>query len=233
MKLPFWLIPAHWGLSGKTKELARIDYYVKEPRHAEELRARLIDDPVEMEKSLLRIQHKYKVVPADMYELRMFKLEHEFATPEELKKKELEIGWKYKTITEREYLEGVIEFMPDGKEKELKTLELLYKYHEITEDDYKKQIATLNEKVWWKLSIESTEDGTADIELDYNEYFVKFLKDTGHPGSDEGEIVDFYVKDLGRKLATGDLNDDDEDVKLLKANLIHGTTNEDGTVDYS
>lgn len=232
MKLPFWLIPAHWGLSGKTKELARIDYYVKEPRQAEELRARLIDDPVEMEKSLLRIQNKYKVIPADIYELSMFKLEHEFATPEELKKKELDIRWKYKNITEREYLEGVIEYMPEGKEKELKTIELLYKYHEITEDDYKKQIATLNEKVWWKLSIESTDDGTADIELDYNEYFVKYLQDTGHPGNDEGEIVDFYVKDLGRKLATGDLNEDD-DLKLLKANLIHGTTNEDGTVDYS
>ncbi len=232
MKLPFWIIPAHWGLSGKSKELAKIDYEIKDPRHAEELRAKLIDDPVEQNKSLLRIQHKYHAITDDRYEFQMWKYDNEFATPEEEKKKLLEINWKYKLISEKEYLEGKIEFMPDGKEKDLQTLEVLYKYHEITEDDYKKQISTLNGKVWWKLSIESVDDGSADIELDYNEYFVKYLQETGHPGNDEGEIVDFYVKDLGRKLATGDLNED-EDVKLITANIIHGTTNEDGTVDYS
>ena len=232
MKLPFWIIPAHWGLSGKSKELARIDYYIKEPREAEEARARLIDDPVEMSKSLLRIQHKYHTITDASYEFSMFKLDNEFATEIVLEKKKLEIDWKYNLISEKEYLEGIIEYMPDGKEKDIRTLDFLLKYREITEDNYKKQIATLNQKVWWKLSIESTDDGTADIELDYNEYFVKFLQETGHPGNDEGEIVDFYVKDLGRKLATGDLNED-EDVKLIKANMIHGTTDEDGIVTYS
>lgn len=232
MKLPYWMIPAHWGLTGKSKELALIDYYISDPRHAEERRAHLIDDPVESKKALLRIQHKYHAITDASYEYDMYKLEHEFATVEELSKKKLDIDWKYKLISEEEYLEGCIEYMPEGKEKELQTVEVLYKFRHISEDDYKKQIATLNEKVWWKLSIESTDDGTADIELDYNEYFVKHLQETGHPGNDEGEVVDFYVKDLGRKLATGDLNED-EDVKLLQANLIHGTSNEDGTVDYS
>lgn len=237
MRLPFKLIPAHWGLSGKSLELAKIDYYIKDPYEAEMARAKLIDDDIERQKTEMRIDKKYSKITDSQYEVSMINLNNELISEVDYKKAVLQIRKKYKELSEREYMESELELMPDSKEKELMTLALLYKYHEITEDDYQKGVATINEKVWWKLTVTSDSNEEVEVSLDYNEFFVKTLQETGHPGNDENEIVDFYVKDLGRKLATGESSDYDS--RLLQANLddpkmiIRGISNGDGTVDYS
>lgn len=237
MRLPFKLIPAHWGLSGKSLELAKIDYYIKEPYDAEIARAELVDDEIEKQKTILRINKKYSKINDLSYEIGMIRLNNDLISDLDYKKAELQIRKKYNDLTEREFMESELELMPDSKDKEILTLAFLYKFHEITEDDYQKGIATVNEKVWWKLTLSSDNNEEVEISLDYNEFFVKKLQETGHPGNDENEIVDFYVKDLGRKLATGESNDYDS--RLIQANLddpkmiIRGISNGDGTVDYS
>lgn len=234
--LPFWVVPAHWGLRGKSLELAKIDFYITDKYEAELARAELIDDNIEQSKVKNRIYLKYNKITDAEFEILMIRLNNETITDVEYKKRELEIRKKHNLLTDREFMEGELELLPDGKEKELMTIALLYKYHEISEDEYQKQVYTLNDKVWWKLVLTSDPDGQVDVVLDYNDNFVKSLTDNGHPGNNEEEIVDFYVKDLGRKLATGESSDYDS--RLIQANLddpkiIHGTSNGDGTVDYS
>lgn len=218
--LPFWLVPSHWGLTGKAKELAKINYY-HEGQEADLLSAELIYlTPYEIDKAKIDINKKYNSINELEYEIQLLDIElkHKRISKSEHELKIVDIRFKHNEITEKEYESLKIELMSDGDLKVLAAIEYAYKYHEITEMEYNKEICTLNKEPWMDFDVQfNIETNEVEFSFDYNEYFWKKLKAEGHPGTDETEIIDNFIRDWGRKIATDDYSDN-EDVKLVNAN---------------
>lgn len=204
---PFWMIPAHWGLSGKAKELAKINYYY-EGQEADLLSAEyLYLTPYEIDKAKMDINKKYGTISEILYRINLVDLDLKYnrITKDEHSSSVLDIRYELKEISEKEYEAQKVELLPDGMEKHLAAIEYSYKYHEITENEYHKEIATINKEPWGFLfSDYNAEEGTIEFSFDYNEYFWKKLKADGHPGNDEEEIIDNYIRYCCRNIAQDD-----------------------------
>ncbi|EON7637185.1 hypothetical protein FOI42_RS01930 [Escherichia coli] len=218
--LPFWMVPAHWGLSGKAKEIAKAYYYNDDYEADLKVAELTYLTEYEVDVAQLDIKKKYGVVDTLKYLIEQAAVELKYSkiTREEYDLKVLDAKLSTDTITQKEYDMEVIELMPEGDDKRLKAIEYAYKYDEITQQEYSKEIYTLRKEPWIDLDVILNPD-TNEVEFvfDYNEYFWKKLKAEGHPGTDEEEIIDNFVRDLGRKLATDDYSDN-EDAKLVSAN---------------
>jgi len=128
-KLPFWMLPASWGLRGKTKKIAEAEYYFK---------------GYDLEVELAKINHD---------------------DPDELKKALLDIDLNHKKVTNIEY---------------------------------EKQRATISKEPWVsmpKISWDPINRNKTFFELDYNEYFIQYLKDNGYSGT-EDEIMNQWLNDI-------------------------------------
>lgn len=141
--IPFDLIPSHWGLTAKGKEIARAKYYYT----GKELDILLLD----------------------------------------IDKDELE-----------------------DKEYEEKLLEIQFKYHDITEREYKKQLADLNDDIYFEVidaSYKDNGDGTGrfEFELDWNGKFVLDLKDKGWKGITPEEIIDNWFVTVCNQMSKEDI----------------------------
>lgn len=209
--LPFWLIPAHWGLSGKAKEIAKINYQY-DGLEADLLCADLIYlTPYEADKAKLDIRLKYDDIEQKQYTLLSLDIElkHKRISDKEHAFRTLEERYKSKELSEKEYDEQRIELMEDGYDKDYETIQYAFKYHEITENEYNKELRTLDKEPWVNFDVEYN-PLTNDVELtfDYNEYFLKKLKEDGHPGTDEDEIIENYIRDWGRKLENDEYKED-------------------------
>jgi hypothetical protein len=218
--IPFWMVPAHWGLSGKAKEIAKA-YYYNDDYDADMLVAELTYlTPYEVDVAQLDIKKKYNVLEPLDYLIAQadVQLKYSKITRDEYNVKLLDVKLSTGTITQKEYDMEIIELMPDSDDKRLKAIEFAYRYEEITQQEYSKEIFTLRKEPWIDLDVVlNPETNEVEFVFDYNEYFWKKLKAEGHPGNDEEEIIDNFVRDMGRKLATDDFSDD-YDVKLVNAN---------------
>jgi hypothetical protein len=220
-KLPFWIIPAHWGLSGKAKIIARINYYsTDEYQAAIDCAEHTYLTDYEIDRAKNDISLKYQKVSTLQHKLNALDIElkHGRITDSEKKNSVLATRLEYHDISEKDYDAGIIDLMVDGEEKHFATIEYAYKYHDITEREYSKELYTLRKEPWMDFDIGFNEE-TNEIEFsfDYNEYFWKKLKAEGHPGNDEDEIIENFIRDWGRKVATDDYSDD-YDTKLVNAN---------------
>ena len=169
MKLPFGWLPGHWGLTGSTREIARIEYEN--------------DDPFERE---------YKVA------------EFKGSSQKEL----LDIKLKYDKITKIKHQDLIVDLLDDGYEKSLLSLKLLIERNEITELEYEKELSTLNELPWFNMGVEYR-NGELDLDLQWNSFYIQMLKRSGYAGSTDQEVIDWYVRDFGRKLSTDDDNEEE------------------------
>ncbi|HGF4276614.1 TPA: hypothetical protein ACF6L5_001290 [Escherichia coli] len=218
--IPFWMVPAHWGLSGKAKEIAKAYYYNDDYEADMKVAELTYLTPYEVEVAQLDIKKKYSVIGDLEYLTAVLDVELKYSkiTREQYDVKVLDAKLSTGSITEKEYDMEIIELMPDGDEKRLKAIEFAYRYEEITQSEYSKEIYTLRKEPWIDLDVVlDPETNEVEFVFDYNEYFWKKLKAEGHPGNDEEEIIDNFVRDLGRKLATDDFSDD-YDTKLVSAN---------------
>ncbi|AFA44378.1 hypothetical protein [Klebsiella phage phiKp_21] len=204
---PFWLIPAHWGLTGKAKELAKINYYYS-GKDADLMSAEhMYLTPYEIDKAKMEINKKYDDISELLYRIGVVDLDLKYNRISKLEHSNLvlDIRYELKELDEKEYEAQKIELLPDGVEKKLAAIEYSYKYHEITENEYHKEIATINKEPWGQLySSYNPEEGSIEFSFDYNEYFWKKLKADGHPGNDEDEIIDNYIRYCCRNIAQDD-----------------------------
>jgi len=217
-KLPFWIIPAHWGLSGKAKELAKINYqyegYEADIRCAQHI---YLTD-YEIDKALVEIEKKYNKLSELEFELKVLDvdLKHKRINKSTRDTKSVEVRYKFHELTEREYDAEMIELMEDGDDKKIAATEFAFKYHDITEHEYNKEMYTLRKEPWADFNIEfEQETNEVQFTFDYNEYFWKKLKAEGHPGTDEDEIIENFIRDWGRKLVDEEYTDD-PDVNLTR-----------------
>ncbi len=119
----------------------------------------------------------------------------------ELEKKLLDISKKYNKISNLEYEKKLIEISDlDETNKKIKLLDLKYKNNLLSKEVYEKERATLLKEPWVGIK-ESSFDHTKglggfEIELDWNEYFIKFLTDNNYKGLNDQQIVEEWFNDL-------------------------------------
>jgi hypothetical protein len=72
MKIPFGWMPGHWGLKGKTREIARAEYYLKGyEREAKIVEIENSDDEEIKSLKLLKVKKKHNKIDDFEYEIRM------------------------------------------------------------------------------------------------------------------------------------------------------------------
>lgn len=217
-KLPFWIIPAHWGLSGKAKEIAKVNYYYEGYEADIRLAPLVYLTDYEIDKALAEIDLKHNKVNELAFDLKVLDIElkHKRITQDEHTIKVIQTRFKHHDLNEKDYDASLVEIMEDGDEKRVAAIEYSYKYHLITDREYSKEMFTMRKEAWFDFDVEFIEE-TNDVELtfDYNEYFWKKLKAEGHPGNDEFEIIENFIKDFGRKLTSEEYTGD-EDVDLTR-----------------
>lgn len=229
--IPFWMYPSHWGLKGQAKELAEINFYF-DGVTADLKRADIIYlTDLEREHAKNEIKFKHKIFDEFDYELNkvLIDFEKDVINKSEVSNKKLELQLKYGHIDEKTYDIEYIELIQDIDQKYIAALDFSLKYGDITQSEYDKELKTYNKEPWFEFNVDFDEsENDLAVTFDYNEYFWKKLRSEGHPGSDEHEIIDNFIKDWGRKLATEDYNGD-YDTKLTSLNAENNQTT--GTSD--
>lgn len=217
-KLPFWIIPAHWGLSGKAKEIARINYYFDGYEADTQCAPLIYLTEYEIDKALAEIDFKYNKVEELAFELKVLDIDLKYKriTKDEHAKAAIDVRYKHHELNEQSYDAALVEIMEDGDAKKIAATEYAFKYHLITEREYSKELFTLRKEPWMDFDVEfNSETNEVEFSFDYNEYFLKKLKAEGHPGNDEHEIIDNFIKDWGRKLEDEEYTGE-EDVNLTR-----------------
>ena len=222
MKLPFWIWPGHWGLTGYVRELAELEYYIpngyKKDKELINLKYKYLSNTTEnnlaKKHELLELEMSKNLIVYEFYEYQKLELNYSILgldTPE-YQRERLLLDLKYKRITQIDYDKEIIKFLPES-EKRLATLQYLMKYHEITQVEYEKEIATLNSKPYFHFTIEYV---NGDIELDpvFNENFIEYLKGYGYNGETNDDIIEWYIRDCGRRISSDDIEDYQEENTL-------------------
>ncbi|MCM8809900.1 MAG: hypothetical protein NC934_07025 [Candidatus Omnitrophica bacterium] len=175
MKIPFWLHPRFWFLSGKNRKIAKLKYYYSGE---------------ELDRKLLSLEFE---------DVNLYENPSKFF---EYQEKSMKIDEKYGKVTSYETQRKIIEFKEfDEKEKALKLLELDLKFNKIDQITYEREKANILQKPWVivKDSKFNPEQGTSgfEIELEYNSYFVDFLRKNGYGNiQSETEMIETWLTDL-------------------------------------
>ena len=234
-KILWFLYPNHWFLKGKDKEVEKI-YFFNDPYTAECLLVPLhFSTEYERETQYNYIEFAFNNIDEYEYQFQKLKIDFKFKKIESdyYESQCLYLKYHYEHITEQEYEIRNIDLMPDTDEKRIAALEYNLKYKKITEKEYQKELSTIKKEPWFDFDVEFNEDDN-DIVMtfDYNVYFWKKLKADGHPGNDEHEIIDNFIKDWGRKLATEDYDDGEVKMEPLDTEEKSRTGSSDEIQEY-
>lgn len=100
--IPFWMLPASWGLRGQTKAIAKAEYELEGEELEREL-ARIKHSGKELDAVLLEIDRKYGRIEDATYDVKKAELDHADSTDEEKKLAVLEAQHKHGIIDELTY----------------------------------------------------------------------------------------------------------------------------------
>ena len=138
------------------------------------------------------------------YELEGLELELRLAEirskdNDDLELEKLAILRKHDRITEDEYMRKIVDLSPvDENKKKLEHLDIDLKHKKITQDQYDRKKADLLGEAWVsmpRIHWNPLGKNRAYFEMDYNEHFIKQLRDSGYDG-DDTEIVNQWMNDV-------------------------------------
>lgn len=207
--IPFSAWPGSWGLKGKTREKARIEY---ELEGYDRDKALLTVDKDEMSDydynlRLLHLQERYGQISKSDLEFKRLELkkDHGYFSEKEFSAQYLDLQYKYGQITESEKLRSLANLIEDENSRKLAILELDYKEGKIGELAYNKQSATLKGEPWVNvLNMDFGSGGNAkegSFELDWNHIFVEELKKNGYEAQSDDAIVNLWFMEVCRNIA--------------------------------
>lgn len=182
-KIKFGWLPGHWGLKGKTREIAKAEYEL---------------EGYELKKRLLEINK-------DDY------------TEKDYNKKLIDIDFEFGKIDKNTQMYKLIELIEDEHQRELAMTELEFQTGKLTDNQYQKKIATLSKQPWVtviNMDFGGKQSLEGSFELDWNEYFVESLKNSGYQGPTPDAIVNQWFMEVCRNVAmeefdgTGDFASD-------------------------
>jgi hypothetical protein len=185
-KVPFGYLPAHWGLAGKTREIAKAEYELSGYELAEKLLCLEYEDDdtnKEFQKKILDLRLKHKKITELAYYRNLAEL------IDDPKQKEL-------ALLELDYKEGKV-----------KEVEYQKKSATLKGEPW---VIVLSMDFDHKNSLEGS------FELDWNDLFVEQLKAEGYKGVSPDKIVNQWFMEVCRNVAmeefdgVGDFTPDSE-----------------------
>lgn len=137
------------------------------------------------------------------YELEKINLTFPSNTSKDYKLAVLNLKRENNKILNYEYdIELVdLSYNKDSLEWKLKILDVEKKYDKITENQYEKNHCSIIGEPYFSIISEKYDDGKIEFELDWNDIFIKKLKDEGMVGYTEQQMVDQYFKEICKQIA--------------------------------
>lgn len=233
MKLPFGWLPGHWGLKGKTREIARAEYEL---------------EGYELAKKLAQINYEHNPELLAR-ELRRVDLNHEKITHEEfdignakammsgitLELELLRIQHRYGRINGHDLAIAEAKLQYSGQQLEIELLKIEYEHTDMSETEYQKKLADIKGEPFITI-IESEYDAKQDIngfyfEFDWNAKWIELLVANGYTGFTEDQIVQRWFEDLCRGVIAETMQD--QPLPFNSSRVINRFPRGDGTTDYS
>lgn len=211
--IPFWLLPASWGLAGTVREEAEAFYYLS----GEELDRRLADirypdDSEEKQKLNCEIDYKYNKISLYDRDLNIAKIESK--TPEDLARKINHINFMHCKIDGYQYdIKNAELDHPEGKERDLALLEVEYSMKKIDKNGYEKAKATIENQPWIGI-VDHGFDATQGIngvffEFDWNDQWIEYLRLNGYVGTSDDQMVEQWFSDVCRMQMISDMSEEE------------------------
>jgi hypothetical protein len=142
-------------------------------------------------------QAEYELTGMDL-DLKLIDIEYK-TDPERQSREKLKVLKNYGKLTQSEYEYEVLKYeISDSIKREMAVLDLDLKNKKIDAHLYEKKKASLNKEPWVsmpKIHWDPLNNGKTFFELDYNEYFIPYLKDNNYSGSDD-EIINAWLNDI-------------------------------------
>lgn len=144
-----------------------------------------------------------KIAEAEYYytgydlDVELAKINH--ANPDDLKHALLDIDKKYKKIDEYEYDQALAKLdNTDDTKQQIALLDVELKHEKITAVEHEKQRANLLKEPWVsmpKISWDPVNKNKTYFELDYNDHFIKYLRDNNYSGTDD-DVLNKWLNDV-------------------------------------
>lgn len=216
--IPFGWMPGHWGLAGKTRDVAKAEYEL-EGLELDNTVARItIEDELELERKLLANSLKYGLITLLQYERDLLAFSN--LTDEDKKKQNLEIDLKHGIINQYDYEIAMNAFVEDETNRKLLKLGIDLAHDKITQKKFDKETATIKGERWVDVVSLTTQEGNpeyGDFELDWNDIFIQHLEDNGFIAPTPDAMVDMWFNSVCKNVAlTSALSE--EEIEQLTAN---------------
>ena len=212
-KLPYWVYPSFWGLSGKTKERALAEYNLT----GYELDFKLLEidfepETKEYKQKRLVLLKKYKKISEIDFELEMLNLDHYNHETNDYRYNRLYILKQHNMISEEEYEFGILDVMDKySEEYKRKKLNLELQYNIITEQQHKREMSTLDGEEYFEiLRGEWDPEQGMIFEFDWNSVFLDNLRENGFRGETDSDLVNSWFDDVCRQVYKQSLGEEDE-----------------------
>lgn len=177
------------------------------------------------------------------YELerRLLQIKEDEYTSKEVARREIDIDFKYGKITQIEQLRALAELIDDDQQRGLAMLELDFRENKITDQEYQKGSATIRKEPWvtvLNMDFSGSKSLEGSFELDWNEFFVTQLTESGYQGPTPDAIVNSWFMEVCRNVAleefdgTGDFTADSQANLDTMKRWNSGKTTTDGKTIY-
>jgi len=110
-KLPYGMLPGHWGLKGKSRERVKAEYELDGIERERRLIEINYDDENERDLELLKLERKNNHITKEEYDYEYARLVH--GDTKEYRLIQLELDKKYEKIDELGYQKSIAEFHND------------------------------------------------------------------------------------------------------------------------
>jgi hypothetical protein len=193
---------------------------------------------------LSKLKHRFGKINAEELDYEVLEHQHANKEAEAYIKDKLTLDIKHKKITEFQRDETLLRLRFEDHESKdflLAMLDLQLKHGAIKEYQWEKETATLNEEPWFNV-IGADQRGTTNgqqlaIELDWNEYFPRFLESKGWSGPTDDAIVDAWFTEAMYQMVQPDLTPEQmqamEDEDYIPRRGTQRTKRDDGRSEYS
>lgn len=150
------------------------------------------------------LKGKTREIAKAEYELEGFELEIKLAeinlreSPIDLQRTILDLKKKYNKIDEYSYDKDLAELQETDTLKQLALIEVELKHQRITDQEYERRKADINQEPWIampKISWDPQNPTKTFFELDYNDHFIRYLRENGYQGSDD-DLINRWLNDI-------------------------------------
>ena len=178
--IPFNWLPAAWGLRGKTREIAQAEYELS---------------GIDLEERLLEINNR-----ENQPELLILRLDLDLKN-----NKITQYDYDYKKTELNKHI--------DDKARLVALLDVDLAHKKLTQHEYDRKRADVLEEPWVSMPVINWDPAVSNrtyFQLDYNDYFVKFLAANGYDGEEE-DVINKWLNDTCLSIVE-EINDMDADL---------------------